>query len=308
MRKALTITIGLLIAGILSLYILDVNPVNLIKKQNINTSSTNILRLGEDIKISPEQIPVQQGISSASIPNAAVYTNSPATAKGENKQDTDTREEKWKLIWSDEFDEESVNLDYWTQVYRTNNYNNELQCYLPGNSDIDNGALRLAARRENAKGKKYTSAMLETQGKLTLRYGRIEARMKLPEGQGLFPAFWLLPEQEGEEIDIMEMIGNDPETIYGVIHYDKGDKRSYESVTNNTPQDYHVYSLDWEPYGLTWYIDGNPFMQATEGIPSVDMYVILTLAVGGNWPGDPDDSTPFPSSMMVDYIRIYKHI
>jgi beta-glucanase (GH16 family) len=307
MRKALMTTIGLLIAGILSLYILDVNPVNIIKSKNVNSSSLNVLRLREDVRQPPDQTQIQRSNSSDQEADTDVYTYT--LAQGENKQNTDTNNEKeWKMVWSDEFDEETINLDYWTLVYRIKNFNNELQCYLPGNSEIDNGSLRLTANKDNAGGKKYSSAMLETLNKLTLRYGKIEARMKLPEGQGLFPAFWLLSEQEEEEVDIMEMIGNDPDTIYGVNHYNKNEKRVYGTAVNKTSQDYHVYSLDWEPDGMTWYIDGNRFLQTTEGIPSVDMYIIFTLAVGGDWPGPPDDSTVFPSSMMVDYIRIYRHI
>ncbi|MDD5018635.1 MAG: glycoside hydrolase family 16 protein [Eubacteriales bacterium] len=217
---------------------------------------------------------------------------------------------EWELVWADEFDKPSVDIEYWTEVERRDNYNNELQYYTPANSYIEDGCLYLTARDEKKGGMDYTSGMVETNGKLTFLYGRIEASVMLPTGDGLFPAFWMLTPSGDFEVDVMEMIGNEPNLFYGVNHYRRGSvvRKTFGRTTNETPEAFHVYALEWNEDELKWYIDGTLFYQTQEGVPNEEMYVIFTLAVGGVWPGRPKSDTVFPSSMAVDYVRLYRHI
>ena len=184
----------------------------------------------------------------------------------------------WELVWVDEFDAPSVDLEVWTEVDRRDNYNRELQYYTPVNSYIEDGCLYLTARDEEKDGKDYTSAMVETRDKLSFCYGRIEARIKLPVGKGLFPAFWLL--SDNFEIDVMEMIGSEPEIIYGVNHYRRGStmRKTYGTMISETPEEFHVYALEWNEDELLWYIDGELFYQTDEGVPDEEMYIIFTMA------------------------------
>ncbi len=169
----------------------------------------------------------------------------------------------------------------------------------------------------------YTSAKLTTKGLQEIRYGRIEARIKLPEGQGLWPAFWMLGENIDEidwpgcgEIDILELLGHEPNTIHHNVHYTNSGNAHEELLGSHVlssgsfSSDYHVFALDWTPQSLVYRIDG----QMTHQVPIEEemkefmrsAYLILNVAVGGNWPGDPDDTTVFPQSMYVDYVRLYR--
>ncbi|MGI5848943.1 MAG: glycoside hydrolase family 16 protein [Christensenellales bacterium] len=216
----------------------------------------------------------------------------------------------WELIWVDEFDEPSLDMKKWINVDRKDNYNNELQYYTPNNSYVKDGFLYLTAKKEDKDGKEYTSGMVETRDKLLFCYGKIEARMKLPTGRGVFPAFWILSQNGDNEIDIMEMIGNQPTIFYGVNHYmNKGKMcRAFGTTANDTPEEFHVYVLEWDEDTLKWYIDDTLFFETNKGVPSVDMYIIFTLAIGGNWPGSPSNDTVFPCSMVIDYVKLFRHI
>jgi beta-glucanase (GH16 family) len=213
----------------------------------------------------------------------------------------------WRLIWVDEFDKPNLDIERWTEVDRKYGYNNELQYYLPKNSYIKDGCLYLTAIKENWNGREYTSAMVDTGYKLVFRYGRIEAKIKLPKGRGVFPAFWMLTNDGGYEIDIMEMIGSEPNTIYGTNHYETsfGSKKNSGNTANSSPEEFHTYAVEWEEGCIRWYLDGVKYHESTEGVPSDYMYMVLNLAIGGNWPGDPDKTSDFPCSMAVDYVKIY---
>jgi beta-glucanase (GH16 family) len=213
----------------------------------------------------------------------------------------------WTLVWADEFDKPNINLEYWSRVDRKDNFNNELQYYIPANAFIRNGCLVLTAKKEDRENMKYTSGMVQTQNKLLFRYGLIEARIKLPTEPGLLSALWLLGEQDTEEIDVMEMAGCEPGVIYGVSHYNNCSKKTYGSILNDSPEEFHVYACEWGEEDIKWYLDGKLFYETTTGVPSDNMFIVLTLAVGGDWPGPPDNTTVFPASMEVDYIRLYMH-
>lgn len=173
----------------------------------------------------------------------------------------------------------------------------------------------------------YTSARLITKGKFDLAYGRFEARIKIPRGQGTWPAFWLLGNNidsvgwpQCGEIDIMENIGREPGTVHGTVHGpgysgENGISGLY-TLQNNAvfSDDFHTYAVDWSPNEIRWYVDGINYKTVTpQNLPNGStwvfnhqFFVLLNFAVGGGWPGNPDNTTVFPQTMMVDYVRVYK--
>lgn len=232
----------------------------------------------------------------------------------------------YNLVWSDEFNGSTIDSNNWTFEIGTGSGgwgNNELQYYTnrSENARIENGNLVIEARRESYGGMNYTSARLKSQGKKSFKYGRIEARIKLPMGQGLWPAFWTLGSDistvswpRSGEIDIMEHVNNETNT-HGVIHWEaNGGHATYggPSHTIDVTQ-YHVYSVEWTASSIKWFIDGVQFREANiaNNINSTeefhkDHFLLLNMAVGGNWPGSPNASTPFPAKMYVDYVRVYQ--
>ncbi|MBN1409412.1 MAG: discoidin domain-containing protein [Spirochaetales bacterium] len=227
------------------------------------------------------------------------------------------------LFWADEFDGSSVNTAYWSyEVGGTGWGNNELEYYTNGlNSSIQNGVLVIEARRESYGGMSYTSSRMITYNKVQRTYGRIESRIQLPMGQGIWPAFWMLGTNimSGTawpacgEIDIMEHINNDQQ-IVGTIHWDaNGVYANYGGTAACNPATYHVYAIDWDSAGIRWYLDGAQYWIAdtANNINGTEefhrpFFIILNVAVGGNWPGSPDASTVFPARMYVDYVRWYQ--
>ncbi|MHA6485186.1 carbohydrate binding domain-containing protein [Paenibacillus sp. strain BS8-2] len=257
-------------------------------------------------------------------------------------------EEMWTLVWNDEFDgtgsqldDNGVDLSKWAYQQGTgSDYgldswgNNELQYYKKENIKVEGGSLLLEAKPESYGGKTYTSGRLWTSPTFGKAYGKFEARMKLPAGQGLWPAFWLMPRDteyggwaSSGEIDIMEARGRLPETVDGTIHYGKGSPNNkatgshYEFPEGEDFTGFHTYSLEWEPGELRWYVDGNLYQTINDwhswgaGQPDKyafpapfdkEFYIIMNLAVGGNYDGGrlPDTNT-FPATMEVDYVRVF---
>jgi len=229
----------------------------------------------------------------------------------------------WKLVWNDEFNGTSVDLTRWEyEVNGDGGGNNELQYYTanPANSLVQNGSLTIRAQRESYQGKQYTSARMRTRNKGDWKFGRVEVRAKVPYGRGMWPAIWMLPtdwEYGGwpmsGEIDIMECLGQDPWTIYGTIHFGQsvaahqqlGGKytRSGESFAG----DFHLYAIEWDSTSIQWYVDGMKYYSAQKSSPfDKRFHLLLNVAVGGNWPGSPDEFTSFPQTMTVDYVRVYQ--
>lgn len=220
----------------------------------------------------------------------------------------------------------------WHQETGDNNGNNhERQWYTPGthNAALDGqGHLVITARRDNPNNYtcwygrcQYTSARFNTAGKFDQAYGHFEARMKLPRGQGMWPAFWMLGANIGSigwpqtgEIDIMENIGREPNTVHGTIHgpgYSGGN--SIGAVYNgpNFSDAFHTYAVDWSPNRIAWSVDGNVYEVRTpndlggrQWVYDHPFFLILNLAVGGDFPGDPDGSTRFPQQLVVDYVAV----
>ncbi len=228
----------------------------------------------------------------------------------------------WTLVWHDEFTGPSIDQTKWNfEVNGDGGGNNELQYYTarPQNAYIDSGMLVIQALEENYLGKAYTSARMNTDSKGDWKYGRFEARMLLPYGKGLWPAFWLLPTDwvyggwpMSGEIDIMEELGDNTQKVYGTIHYGSSTSNhqstggSYTITHGTFAGSFHVFALEWDSTGMRWYVDNVQYFNAYHGQPfDQRFHILLNVAVGGNWPGSPDLATTFPQLMKVDYVRVY---
>jgi beta-glucanase (GH16 family) len=228
----------------------------------------------------------------------------------------------WQLVWSDEFSGTTLNTNNWSYEFGNGGWgNNEWQYYTNAQQNIEvlNGNLKITARHEGVGATEYTSARIITKGLFDFEYGKIEARMKLPLGQGLWPAFWMLGANIDEvswpecgEIDIMEHVSNELMT-HGAVHWYNNGHSYVGNGTNVDPTQYHVYGVIWEENLIRWFVDGVQFYQFTIQAPNNSddsfrhpMFILLNMAIGGNWPGYPDATTPFPSSMLVDYVRVYQ--
>lgn len=232
----------------------------------------------------------------------------------------------WNLVWHDEFDAPDVDLSRWRpEIGYTGGTNGELEIYTarPENLLIANGCLVIAVREENYKGYRYTSARLTTQGLNSWTYGRIEARIKIPAGQGIWPAFWMLGDDiatlgwpECGEIDIMEAIGRSPDTVRGTVHgpgYFRDDSIGADFVLTGKKfaDDFHLFAVEWEPNKIRWFADEHCYLTLTPNhVPGKwvfdhPFFILLNVAVGGHWPGYPDETASFPQFMVVDYVRVY---
>ncbi len=228
----------------------------------------------------------------------------------------------WQLIWSDEFSGDALNTSNWSYQFGNGGWgNNEWQYYTNAaeNIEVSEGQLKITARHEGTGPTEYTSARIITKGLFDFEYGKVEARMKLPLGQGLWPAFWMLGANIDEvswpecgEIDIMEHV-NDEYVTHGAVHWDNNGHTYVGGGVNTDPSQYHVYGVIWEENLIRWFVDGVQFYQFTiQASNNSDdafrhpMFLLLNMAIGGNWPGYPDATTPFPSSMYVDYVRVYQ--
>lgn len=268
---------------------------------------------------------------------------------------------EWKMVWSDEFDGNEIDRTKWgfqlgngLYNYDTKQWihgwgNEELQYYTKDNASIRDGRLVITARKESLHGCGYTSARMRTvtsEGEtlLSRRYGRFEIRAKLPVGQGLWPAIWMLPDDApyggwaaSGEIDIMEARGQEPGKVLGTIHYGAGWPANEHSggelvfPEGEGIADFHTYAIEWGPGVIRWYVDEQLFSTkrfwwssskrgANGGERPISekelnpwpapfdkpFHLILNLAVGGRFPGSPDKTTRFPAEMEIDYVRVYE--
>jgi len=234
----------------------------------------------------------------------------------------------WELVWSDEFDSTSLDLDSWTYEIGGNGWgNNELQYYTDREENLylQDGKLIIKAIEENYGGRPYTSARIKTQNKRFYQYGKIEAGIKQPYGQGIWTAFWMMGQNISSagwpacgEIDIMEMIGGQDRenTVYGTAHWDNNSDHaqygdSYTLSSGTFSDDFHVFSIEWNQNSIKWYVDNilyNTIDLTPSGLSEFhqEFFIILNLAVGGTWPGYPDTTTVFPQYLEVDYVRVYQ--
>jgi len=235
-----------------------------------------------------------------------------------------------QLVMQDEFDVDGApNSTFWSYNIGTGSGgwgNNELQYYTdrPENIVVEDGMLKITAKQESYMGSGYTSARILTKGKVEQKYGRIEARVKLPLGKGIWPAFWMLGANSDTvswpacgEIDIMEYLGNNPTTAFGTVHgpgYSGANSISKNYVLQNDRFDtgFHIFGIEWGENYINYYIDDVLYNQITpadvpgEWVFNQPFYIIMNVAVGGNLPGSPNADTSFPQTMLVDYVRIYQ--
>ncbi len=236
------------------------------------------------------------------------------------------------LVWADEFDGTTLDLTKWTpqigdgcDINLCGWGNNELEYYRAENAVVSNGTLKIIAKSERFGNRNYTSARLRSINKGDWTYGRFEARMKLPTAQGMWPAFWMLPTDEAYggwprsgEIDIMELVGKEPDRSHGTIHYGNpwpnnlSQSAAYQLNSGAFNDDFHTFAIEWEAGVIRWYVDDYLFLtKVTSDLAPFTwpfdkrFHFLLNLAVGGNWPGNPNGGTTFPQTMEIDYVRVY---
>lgn len=234
------------------------------------------------------------------------------------------------LVKQDEFNTDGApDSELWSYDIGTGDNgwgNNELQYYTDRteNITVQDGMLVITANREDYMGSSYTSAKIHTKDKFDLEYGRVEARIKLPYGNGMWPAFWMLGNDIDEvswpqcgEIDIMEYTGDKPTILHGSVHgpgYSGGNPvtKTFELMGDRFDTGFHIFGIEWGPNYINYYVDDVLYNQITpddadgEWVFDHPFYIILNLAVGGNFAGAPNDETVFPQSMLVDYVRVYQ--
>jgi beta-glucanase (GH16 family) len=245
----------------------------------------------------------------------------------------------WKLVWSDEFNGpngSAVDRSKWVTETGGGGWgNDELEYYTNrlDNAYQQDGNLVIKVLQEKYIGpgdttRNYTSARLKTLGKFSQTYGRFEARIKIPRGQGIWPAFWMLGDDIDKpgwptcgEIDIMENVGKEPGLVHGTIHGpgysgDHGIGAPYAlPVDQRFSDDFHIFGVEWEPNAIRFYVDDQLYTTRTPAdlpkgakwVYDHPFHMLLNVAVGGGWPGSPDASTVFPQTMLVDYVRVYAH-
>jgi len=244
----------------------------------------------------------------------------------------------YQLVWSDEFggaDGTAPDASKWAIQTGGGGWgNNELEYYTarPQNVQVSGGNLIITAIKEDYTGadgiaRHYTSARLQTKGLFTQQYGRFEARIQIPKGQGMWPAFWMLGNNIDTagwpacgETDIMENIGKEPSIVHGTLHARGYPPEGYTAAYTlrngqNFADDFHIFAAEWEPQQIRLYVDGTLYATDTQSASPAPaswpfdgqpFFMLLNLAVGGKWPGDPDSTTRFPQQMLVDYVRVYQ--
>lgn len=228
--------------------------------------------------------------------------------------------QNWQLVWQDEFTS-SIGPDWVFETGAGGWGNNELEYYRAENASIENGQLVITAKNESFGGANYTSARMKTQGRKSWTYGKIEARIAMPSFSGSWPAFWMLGDNITSvgwpacgEIDIMEHVNTDP-NVHGTVHW-VGTNGGYASYGGNTPAavtGYHVYSIEWTPNYIKWFVDGVQYneINIAGNVGSTEefqkpFFLLLNFAIGGNWPGFNIATGVFPAKYYIDYVRVYQ--
>lgn len=263
------------------------------------------------------------------------FTCSEEEVVSQNNETNDWEIEGWNIVWQDEFDKDSLDLTKWSRETGGHGWgNNELQYYTDSdsNSYVENGNLVVKAEVVpqgigSSKGLRYySSARLRTYGKGDWKYGRIEVKAKVASGQGIWPAIWMLPTDwlfggwpSSGEIDIMEHVGYDLGVVHGSVHTEAynhkiNTQRSSAKKIANVDTEFHVYSIIWNKDKISFFIDDVQYFifendqQSNYKTWPFDQrfHLLINIAVGGDWPGNPDNSTNFPRTMLVDYVRVYE--
>lgn len=289
-------------------YVADVIPIvsddSAVLTFNFGTAVGNIWL--DDVQLSPE--------APAGLPWSAEMARGLA---GSASSGVAPSLQGWKLLWQDDFSGPTLNTRNWSVVNDAGGYQNAslrlgTQYWTPSALSIANGMLTITAQPQSVGGKAYVSGALTTENKFAFKYGRVDIRANMPYGDGLWTAFWLLPvgqtikSDTTQEIDMLEYLGQAPGKPYFAHHYGfSGDewctfKGSYMS------QGYHVYTLEWTAQALDDYIDGVHRCHVTAAIPATPMYLLMDMAVGGNFPIPVDSKTTFPQHTMIDYVHVYQ--
>jgi len=256
-----------------------------------------------------------------------------ATTSGTNALGCTSSDTTYRLVWSDEFNGAAgtaLDTTKWTYDVGGNGWgNSELEYYTNGtaNAALDgNGNFAITIKKESMSGMNYTSARVKTLGLESWTYGRIEARIKIPKGQGMWPAFWLLGTDINTnawpacgEIDVMENVGKEPNVVHGSMHgpgySGAAGPTAQTSLSSPVGDAFHVFAIEWEQNVIRWYVDNTLYSTKTQNdIPTGatwvyahPFFILLNVAVGGTWPGSPDSTTVFPQQMLVDYVRVCQH-
>ena len=233
--------------------------------------------------------------------------------------DTATNAIVYQQVWSDEFNGSTVDTTNWNfETGGEGGGNNEQEYYQAANATVADGNLVITGKVEQVQFNHYSSSRMTTKGKHEFLYGKIEARIKIPVGQGLWPAFWLLGANIDTlnwpacgETDIMEHINTDS-LLYGTLHWDNGGHVMKGDTITYTPSDYHIYALEWDSASIRWYLDGVKFHEVDirNNVNSTEefhkpFFILLNFAIGGDWPGQVIDDSKLPAKMYVDYAFLY---
>lgn len=248
--------------------------------------------------------------------------------------DASTTPAGWRLVWNDEFDSDVLDETLWeiqlgdgSELGIPGWGNHELQVYTVNNHELRDGCLVIEARVGESGDAAYTSTRLRTRGHGDWTHGRFEVRARMPVGQGLWPAIWMLPTDSvygtwaaSGEIDIVEYLGHEPRRILGTLHHggawpdNRHEGGDHVLATGSFAEEFHVFALEWDPNEIRWYVDDTLY-HSTHTWESVGhafpapfdqrFYLLLNVAVGGGLPGSPDASTVFPQRMWVDWVRVY---
>lgn len=246
-----------------------------------------------------------------------------------------SKSNNWKFEtipeWSDEFDNNGLlDTNKWSYEVGGDRWgNNELQYYTKGeNVVIEDDVLKIIAKKEKKNKRNYTSARIITKNKADWKYGRVEVKAKMPEGRGTWPAIWMLPTNNfygsginSGEIDILEYVGYEPNKVHFSVHTKKynsrlGNEKTEEINVHNATNSFHIYRMDWAPYGIRGYVDGKKYFEYTYKAKGYKywpfdkkFFLIINLAIGGDWGGlHGVDNKIFPTTMEVDYVRVYKFL
>jgi beta-glucanase (GH16 family) len=224
----------------------------------------------------------------------------------------------YKLVWSDEFDGDTINANNWNIETGNPGVDNEREYNQKANTAISEGNLVITVKKEDAGGFHYTSGRINSMGKITGTYGRVEARIKMPMSVGLAPAFWcmgadiqLVPWPACGEIDIVQH-ANDENLVYGTMRWDNTGLTSVGYSLTTTPGDYHIYAIDWDVNSIKWYVDDKLYLTSSirsgaynTGAFQRPFFIILSMAAGNNFTGPSVDETKLPANMYIDYVRVY---
>lgn len=216
-----------------------------------------------------------------------------------------------QLVFGEEFEGDRVDPKYWnTELAWGRENNEELQYYSEDSLQVRDGMLAITARKQPSHDREYTSGVIASFDKYVYQYGYLEVRARTVKGQGLWPAFWTLSSlpKDPNEIDLIEQVGHNPYRNQMSLHWGFGSAKRH-SMTYTGPDyadEFHTYAVDWTPDRMVWYVDNIERFRASDHIPSAPMYLIANLAVGGRYPGPPDETTPETATYLIDYIRVYK--